>query len=59
MVQLEYLDRGLIAAVTSEGVFLSWRLLGTEVTGYSGQGLTGADFNLYRDGTLIAPGPSL
>jgi len=54
LVQLEYLDRGLIAAVTSEGVFLSWRLLGTEVTGYSGQGLTGADFNLYRDGTLIA-----
>ena len=32
-VQLERLDRGLVAATTTEGVFLSWRLLGDEVTG--------------------------
>ncbi|CAM4338373.1 rhamnogalacturonan lyase [Paenibacillus alkaliterrae] len=54
MVQLEYLDRGLVGAVTSEGVFLSWRLLGNEVNGYADNGLSGADFNLYRDGVRIA-----
>ena len=52
--QLEYLDRGLIAVPTSEGVFLSWRLLANEVTGNTEEGLTGANFNVYRDGTLIA-----
>ena len=29
-IQLERLDRGLVAAGTSEGVFLSWRLLANE-----------------------------
>ncbi|MEW9669365.1 rhamnogalacturonan lyase [Ammoniphilus sp. 3BR4] len=53
-VQLEYLDRGLVAASTPEGVFLSWRLLANEVKGYSDTGLTGANFNVYRDGTKIA-----
>lgn len=53
-VQLEYLDRGLTAVVTSEGVFLSWRLFGGEVYGYTGNGLIGADFNLYRDGVRIS-----
>lgn len=53
-IQLEYLDRGLTAASTSEGVFLSWRLLANEVTGYSETGLTGANFNVYRDGVKIA-----
>ncbi|RNE66921.1 rhamnogalacturonan lyase [Cryobacterium tepidiphilum] len=53
-VQLEYLDRGLVAAATSEGVFLSWRLLGTEATGASETGLTGTDFAVYRDGERIA-----
>jgi hypothetical protein len=53
-VQLEYLDRGLVAASTSNGVFLSWRLLGDEVTGHSSTGLTGVNFNLYRDGVKIA-----
>ncbi|MDQ0113985.1 rhamnogalacturonan lyase [Paenibacillus harenae] len=53
-VQLEYLDRGLVAASTSEGVFLSWRLLANEVTGFSETGLTGANFNVYRNGTKIA-----
>jgi hypothetical protein len=53
-VQLEYLDRGLVAVPTSEGVFLSWRLLGTEVTGHSDTGMAGADFRVYRDGRPIA-----
>lgn len=54
MIQLEFLDRGLIAAYTSEGVFLSWRLLGSEATGYTDRGLIGADFHVYRDGVRIA-----
>lgn len=53
-LQLEYLDRGLVAAATSDGVFLSWRLLGNEVTGYSAKGMTGTNFNVYRDGVKIA-----
>jgi hypothetical protein len=53
-VQLEQLDRGLVAAATSEGVFLSWRLLGHEVTGGGQSGMVGADFHVYRDGTRIA-----
>ncbi|OLS42226.1 rhamnogalacturonan lyase [Bacillus sp. MRMR6] len=53
-VQLEYLDRGLVAASTSNGIFLSWRLLANEVSGYSEKGLTGVNFNVYRDGKLIA-----
>jgi hypothetical protein len=53
-VQLEHLDRGLVAVTTSTGVFLSWRLLGGEVTGHSDKGMTGADFHVYRDGERIA-----
>ncbi|WP_426454729.1 rhamnogalacturonan lyase [Paenibacillus sp. S-38] len=53
-VQLEHLSRGLAAAAVSEGVFLSWRLLGTEVTGYRDRGMAGTDFTLYRDGVCIA-----
>ncbi|WP_104063008.1 rhamnogalacturonan lyase [Arthrobacter sp. 4R501] len=53
-VQLEYLDRGLVAAGTSEGVFLTWRLLGHEATGSSATGFTGTDFNVYRDGQKLA-----
>ncbi|MCK0471081.1 rhamnogalacturonan lyase [Halalkalibacter sp. APA_J-10(15)] len=53
-VQLEDLDRGLVAASTSEGVFLSWRLLADEVTGYSDFGLRGTNFHVYRDGERMA-----
>ncbi|MQM24761.1 rhamnogalacturonan lyase [Glycomyces albidus] len=53
-IQLEHLDRGLVAAVTPEGVFLSWRLLADEVTGYNDSGLEGATFKVYRDGKKIA-----
>ncbi|MEU6857352.1 rhamnogalacturonan lyase [Glycomyces sp. NPDC046736] len=53
-IQLERLDRGLVAAVVDGGVFLSWRLLADEVTGYNDSGLTGATFQVYRDGKRIA-----
>ncbi|MEU4425890.1 rhamnogalacturonan lyase [Actinoplanes sp. NPDC024001] len=53
-VPLERLDRGLVAATTSEGIFLSWRLLGTEATGRSATGVTGANFHVFRDGRRIA-----
>lgn len=53
-VHLDHLDRGLVAAGTSEGVFLSWRLLGHEATGSTATGLTGTDFNVYRDGQKLA-----
>ena len=44
--QMEWLDRGLVAVKTSEGVFLSWRVLGTDDKNVG--------FNLYRDGVKIA-----
>src|SRR5690348_5296709 len=53
-VKLEKLDRGLVVVPTSEGNFLSWRLLGDEATGHSASGVTGSDFNVYRDGRRIA-----
>ncbi|ADI11702.1 FG-GAP repeat protein [Streptomyces bingchenggensis BCW-1] len=53
-IQLEELNRGLVAARTSDGVFLTWRLLADEVTGGSKAGQTGADFHVYRDGKRIA-----
>jgi hypothetical protein len=52
--QLESLDRGLVAVPTDEGVFLSWRLLGSEATGSTDTGLAGPDFAVYRDGERIA-----
>jgi rhamnogalacturonan endolyase len=44
--QMENLGRGLVAVKVSSGVFLSWRVLGTE--------WTTASYNLYRDGSKIA-----
>ena len=52
-VQLERLDRGLQAVPTSNGVFLSWRLLGNEVDGYAETGMTGVDFHVYKNGKKI------
>ncbi|WP_129645150.1 rhamnogalacturonan lyase [Peristeroidobacter agariperforans] len=43
--QAEFLDRGLVAVQTDGGVFLSWRLLGSE--SYD------AGFNLYRNGRKL------
>ncbi|WP_301289682.1 rhamnogalacturonan lyase [Paenibacillus sp. 1781tsa1] len=47
--QMEYLDRGVVAVKTGTGVFVSWRLLGTEGTNVS--------FNVYRDGTKVNATP--
>lgn len=47
--QAEYLDRGLIAVKTDEGVFLSWRFLGTDDEDTS--------FNVYRDNQCITEEP--
>ncbi|SET45265.1 rhamnogalacturonan lyase family protein [[Clostridium] polysaccharolyticum] len=44
--QMESLDRGLVAVKSGNGIFLSWRLLGTENYATS--------FNVYRDGVKIA-----
>ncbi|WP_308366268.1 MULTISPECIES: GDSL-type esterase/lipase family protein [unclassified Microbulbifer] len=43
--QMEYLDRGLVAVKVDTGVFVSWRLLGTEPEDIT--------FDLYRDGTKV------
>ncbi|AUZ89384.1 rhamnogalacturonan lyase [Arthrobacter sp. TmT3-37] len=53
-VQLEYLDRGLVAAATPQGVFLSWRLKAGEVAGATADGLTGTDYTVYRNGEPVA-----
>jgi hypothetical protein len=47
--QMEYLDRGLVAVKVDNGVFLSWRLLGTEDPSIS--------FNVYRDGVKLNSSP--
>lgn len=52
--QLEKLNRGLIAVKTDAGVFLAWRMFKAEATGYTKTGLTGTDFNVYRNGEKIA-----
>lgn len=46
--QMEYLDRGLTAVRTESGVYLSWRLLGTEPMSQT--------YDIYRDGKLIEQG---
>ncbi|MFI7635896.1 rhamnogalacturonan lyase [Nonomuraea sp. NPDC049400] len=51
---MERLDRGLVAASTPGGIFLSWRFLGSEVTGAGPAGMVGTDFRVYRDGHPIA-----
>ena len=45
----ERLDRGPVAAVTDDGVFLSWRLLGDESLD--------TQFVIFRDGERITPEP--
>ena len=46
---MEFLDRGLVALEVKEGVFVSWRMLGTD----------GSDvaFHLYRDGQQVTRQP--
>ena len=45
-VQMEYLDRGTVAVMTDEGVYLSWRLLGTDDFE--------TVFSVFRNGSEIA-----
>ena len=52
--QLEVLKRGLIAVKANTGIFLSWRLFKSEVSGYSDTGLTGTNFAVYKNGAEIA-----
>lgn len=47
--QMEYLDRGVVAVKVNNGVFISWRFLGTDDKS------TG--FNIYRDGTKVNETP--
>lgn len=47
--QMERLDRGLVAVKTDGGIFLSWRMFGTDPSSVS--------FNLYRDGVKVNSEP--
>lgn len=51
--QLEKLSRGLIAVRAQGGIFLSWRLFREEVTGWCDTGLTGTDFDVLKNGSVI------
>lgn len=53
-LQMERLNRGLVAVSTWEGIFITWRLLGQEAKGAGEHGLIGADFYVYRDEETIA-----
>ena len=52
--QLEALDRGLVAVKTAQGVFLSWRLMRSEVQGATKSRILGTAFTVCRDGAEIA-----
>uniref|UniRef100_UPI00313B441C rhamnogalacturonan lyase family protein n=2 Tax=Bacillus sp. OTU2372 TaxID=3043858 RepID=UPI00313B441C len=47
--QMEKLDRGLVAVQVENGVYVSWRMLGTDPEGVS--------FNIYRDGQKVNKEP--
>ena len=51
--QLEKLSRGLIAVKANTGIFLSWRLFLDEVKGYCKTGVTGANFQVYKNGEKL------
>ena len=42
---MEYLNRGLVAVKVKQGVYVGWRLMGTE--------FDSTCFNLYRDGEKV------
>lgn len=46
---MEYLNRGLVAVKVSNGIFLSWRFLGSDDKNIS--------FNIYRNNTLVNSSP--
>ena len=47
--QMENLDRGVVAVKVTGGVYVGWRMLGTEYTGTDSD----TSYNLYKDGTLL------
>lgn len=47
--QMEYLDRGVVAVQSGNGVFLSWRMLGDDPAGVG--------FHVYRDGARVTTSP--
>ncbi|WEF30718.1 hypothetical protein [Pseudoduganella chitinolytica] len=47
--QVEKLDRGVVAVATGSGVFVGWRVLGTDAAD--------TRFNMYRDGVLLNAAP--
>lgn len=47
--QMEYLDRGVVAVKVNNGVYISWRYLGTDNPSIG--------FNIYRDGTKVNDAP--
>ena len=47
--QAEYLDRGLVALPSGNGIFISWRMLGDDPSNIG--------FNVYRNGTKITSSP--
>ncbi len=51
--EMEKLGRGLVAIKTTNGVYLSWRLFGSEDTVY-GSAEENVSFDIYRDGEKIA-----
>ena len=52
--QLEKLNRGLIAVKADNGIFLAWRMMLDEVSGYSKTGMTGTDYVVYKNGNKLA-----
>lgn len=47
--QMEYLNRGVVAVKTGNGVFVSWRFLGNDAQSTA--------FNIYRNGTKLNSSP--
>lgn len=47
--QTEYLDRGVVALPSGNGIFISWRMLGDDPSAIG--------FNVYRNGTKITSSP--
>ncbi|MGC4089135.1 MAG: rhamnogalacturonan lyase [Polyangiaceae bacterium] len=48
--QMEDLDRGVVAVKVSNGVYVSWRMMGYEYD----KTTSNVSYNLYRDGTKVA-----
>jgi rhamnogalacturonan endolyase len=46
---MENLDRGVVAVKVAGGVYVGWRMLGTEYTGTDSD----TSYNLYKDGNLV------